>query len=550
MPRIINAYDGNSALGKSLGDLGEAIFGDGAKNEVYRQKAIESKRGNDNAEPFAAAVRDGRKNDVAYYGALGNHTGADTGAFNLVSRTNHAAGLDDPAVALAQLGNGGTAQGTFAGQGRALANDRATNAATNATSERNNIRNNAETHYGTDRGYASSTENSIRSSDASRDVARINGENQHNTQVDIANRTPVRTEVSPGVFEYHPQSEVNSQHLRPVVSPEDVKGGVLAGVIRRAGENANPASPSPFSPNASPFKWSNGAPQPAAAAPAARPGTVNVGAYGQMTPQEAQMLGVPRQAMIHPQTGQTGYSYNNGTTLADGSSASGFIPSTDEAVLAREKDNNVIKSISTPLAQLPTGMPQYAADVYAASGPGGIAQHELNAMSGAVGGGQVGADTNSARNNVIQTNNQARGLYSSAPGAHAAVYREKNAAAELPDASGYFGSPGINAEQQRQRAIEEIAHFRGMIEAVQKQAQDPLLSPADREKMAQWLYPATNLYNKMITVQAPTAGAQPAAAPAQAAPTAGAQPAAPAAKPPTVTQNGHTYHLQPDGSYQ
>jgi hypothetical protein len=39
---------------------------------------------------------------------------------------------------------------------------------------------------------------------------------------------------------------------------------------------------------------------------------------------------------------------------------------------------------------------------------------------------------------------------------------------------------------------------------------------------------------------APSAAAAPAAAP----------PAAPAAKPPTVTQNGHTYVLQPDGSYK
>jgi hypothetical protein len=91
MPRIINAYDGNSALGKTLSDLGESIYGDQAQKEVYRQKAFGLKRENDNAEPLAAAVRDGNLNNISSFGVLAGKTGQDTGDFNpfLRSKSRH-----------------------------------------------------------------------------------------------------------------------------------------------------------------------------------------------------------------------------------------------------------------------------------------------------------------------------------------------------------------------------------------------------------------------------------------------------------------------------
>jgi hypothetical protein len=135
MPRIINAaYDGNSALGDTLSRLGEAIYGDQAKNEMYRQKAFGEKRENDNAPLLADAVANGNRNDIARYGVMAGKTGLDAANYNLLSRTNHATGIDDPDVALAQLGAHEGMGNTAVGQGRQLQNAVTITGMNNATS--------------------------------------------------------------------------------------------------------------------------------------------------------------------------------------------------------------------------------------------------------------------------------------------------------------------------------------------------------------------------------------------------------------------------------
>jgi hypothetical protein len=124
MPRIINAYAENSSLANSLKDLGESMFGDQAKNEVYRQTAFGKKRENDNIPLLADAVARGDRDAIARLGVMSNKTGQDAADFNRLGVSNHATGVDDPRMALATMGAGGAFTSTAPGQGRALANDR------------------------------------------------------------------------------------------------------------------------------------------------------------------------------------------------------------------------------------------------------------------------------------------------------------------------------------------------------------------------------------------------------------------------------------------
>src|SRR4051812_27019993 len=102
MPRIINAYaEGNSAIADSLAKLGESIYGDQAKNEVFRQKAFGSKRENDNIPLLADAVARGDRDAIARFGVMSNKTGQDTGDFNRLGVSNHARSVDDPRLAIA-----------------------------------------------------------------------------------------------------------------------------------------------------------------------------------------------------------------------------------------------------------------------------------------------------------------------------------------------------------------------------------------------------------------------------------------------------------------
>lgn len=463
MPRIINvASSDNDSLGNTFAKMADAIYGDGAKNEVYRQKALETKRGNDNAEPFAQAVRDGNRNDIGYYGALSNRTGPDAAAFNQMATSNHASSVDDPRMALATMGAGGAFSSTAPGQGRQLATERSNNAATNATT------------------LAAEDMRSKRAAD---------------TQLAIDGRTLTPVDDGNGGYVYRQKSQASGAGAP--VSTDIVKAGVIANALRNRAANMQPST--------SPWPTSTAT----AAPPAAQGGDI----FKNLTPQVRELVGVnTQQPMVDPRTGQTGLSRDSGSTLENGQPATGFIPTTNEGRLAAEKTNNVRSAAGVPLPPAPTTTPQYAQDAYTAGGPGAALQHDANALAGLVGAGEFKPDTNRARENLTNTNNTVRSLYAAAPGTRAAVYREKNADRALPDAGGFMGTTGINAEQQRNKAMSEITHLRAQYELVQKDATDPNTPPEEATKMLAWMHSARDAITTMEKPVA-TAPASPTAAP-------------------------------------
>jgi hypothetical protein len=497
MPRIINAYDGNSALGDSLAKLGESIYGDQAKNEVYRQKAFGQKNIND-----------------------------------LV--TDAGVGLDDPRLAKAQLGIGGTAAGTFPGQGRALANDRWTNAATNAAGERNNVRNNAETHYGTDRRYDSDIATTGMNNTTTLAAEDMRSKRAADTQLAIDGRTLAPISDGHGGYIYSTKSQAPGQGAP--MTTDQVKAGVISQALQRHAAEMQQQN-SPFTTGAPSWNAGGSAPQPAPQQPAQRGGGVSAGAFTGLTPQELALIGQKEQPMIHPGTGQTGTSWDNGSTLASGQPATGYAKATDADVLRREGDNTVRQSVGQPLPPRPEGYSPYAMDAGHAAGLDSVAQKVANEVSGIFNGPEIGAGYNSARNNLNNTNQLVNQLMESAPGTKAAVAREKAANRLLPTPN-FFGMTGMSGDTQKHQADDVIGALRDRYALVQSEAMDQAVQPAERAVMQQWLH-RTSLALAHLEGRdsaAPTAGAQPAAtpqaaAPAQAAPTAGAPPDLPTLSP-------------------
>lgn len=134
MPKIINAYsDANNSIADSLKSIGQSIWGDEAKNEglrqnaeKLRQEAARAARENNNAEPYARAMRDNDMGSARYYGALHGLTPEGIGVANRVTAAGRANGnYDDPMLGTSILGAGGSMASTPEGQRRAMANQRA-----------------------------------------------------------------------------------------------------------------------------------------------------------------------------------------------------------------------------------------------------------------------------------------------------------------------------------------------------------------------------------------------------------------------------------------
>lgn len=504
MPRIINAYDGNSALGETLAKLGESIYGDQSKNEVYRQKAFSQKNIND-----------------------------------LVTNPN--IGLDDVGLAKAQLGIGGTAAGTFPGQGRALANDRFTNAATNAAGERNNVRNNAETHYSTDRTYQGHIDTTRMNNDTSIKTTGMNNDTTRGVQLAIDARTMVPVDDGNGGYVYSQKSDAAGRGAP--MSVDQVKAGVISQALRNRANSMQPQpSASPFTTGAPAWNASAppAAPQQSAAAP---PGTVDAGAYGRVTPQIAALLGQTEQQLVDPATGRTGSSFNNGGTLADGTPAASFVPTTNEGRIAQERDNKVRTQAGTPLPPAPTAYPDTAKDAGLTSGVKSAGQQVLNHTMGLIGVEPFPA-VNRARENLQNQAQSTRELIASAPGRAAVM--DKKWADELIPQPGVLGVTGMNATEQMNRSVSLTNHLRQMYEMVQQDAVSPNTPPAERVKMEAYLRNLGNVIQMREKVT-PEAGAPAAAPQAQAAaPTAGAPPQAAQPPVPGAAQapDGHWYVKQ------
>jgi hypothetical protein len=253
------------------------------------------------------------------------------------------------------------------------------------------------------------------------------------------------------------------------------------------------------------------------------------------SPQLRALIGVnTEQPMLNPRTGETGISRDYGTTLENGAPAAGFMPTTQQGALKQERDNNTRTFAAQPLPPAPTGYSQYEADAAKTSGLKSLGQGLLNDTAGIFGAGEVGASYNRARENLINTAQSVRQLVESAPGVRAAVAREKLADKSLPQPN-LLGVTGINADEQKNRAVSTTQHLRDLYGLVQQDAMDVNTPPEERVKMVAWMH---NMGHAITQMEAPAAGPEPAQ-PSQrqaAVPAGPQQPQIPGYTPPAAPQ--------------
>jgi hypothetical protein len=470
MPRIVNAYaEGQSSVADSLSKLGEAIYGDQALREVSRQKAFGLKRENDNAEPLAAAVRDGNRNNIGYYGVLAGKTGQDAGDFNRMAAANHATNFDDPRLAISMMGAGGAAGNTAIGQRRSLDN------AVTITDLNN---------------------------DASRDVAHISADKQAASDKYKHDNTFETTyDPESGRAVLTPRSQAAGREVAPT------KENVVGGMLRRVADGQQPTAA--------------GAP-----APAADP-------FANLSPRIQKIAGVdlPEQSLIEPRSGATGISRDGGMTvvLPDGRKvpATGFQPVGQETALGQARDNNVRASASQPLVVQNPVNSQAAADASRSSGVsarvGTFFNDEIGALPGGpqtikavTGAPEIAPETQRARSQQDIRNNAARSVLLGGPGRQ--TVQAQQWVNELLPQGGALTNPATEAA----KVPTIINALKADHEQLRQQAVDPNTLPADRAKMVQQLRQIENTV-RMFTEPAASATPQQAAAPqAQAGPPSGA----------------------------
>jgi hypothetical protein len=501
MPRIINAAsDGNSALGDTLSRLGEAIYGDQAKNEVYRQKAFGAKRENDNIPLLADAAARGDRDAITRYGIMANKTGQDTADFNRLGVSNHATGVDDPRMALATMGAGGAFGSTAPGQGRALANERsiagghdATSRANNADTLANNItttgmNNQTSRDVGAGNNAASITVGAGNNA-ATLEGQRIQSDRARDTQLAIDGRTLTPVDDGNGGYVYQPKSAATGMGA-PMSSDQ-----VIANMLRRQATVQQPGQP-----GADPF--------------------------GAIDPRVLKKAGLdlPEQALVHPVTGATAISRDGGRTaiLPDGSTvpATGFQPVGQDAALTQARDNNVRAGATQPLVVGDPTKSRAAADAAATSGiapkVGTFLNDEIGAlplgpaiMKGVSGSAEIAPDTQRSRAQQDVRNNQARAVLLGGPGRQT-VQAQKWVNDLIPQGNA-FSNPATEAAK-----IPTIVNaLAGDHEQLRQLAIDPNTLPAERVKLVQQLHTIENTI-RMYTDPAPAAARPQATADAPA----------------------------------
>lgn len=481
MPRIINAYEGNSALGDSLAKLGEAIYGDQAKNEVYRQTAFGKKRENDNIPLLADAAARGDRDAITRYGVLSNKTGQDTADFNRLGVSNHASSVDDPRLALATMGAGGAFGSTAPGQGRQLQNQITTTGMNNDTSLK---------------------------------VADMTSKRAADTQLAIDGRTLVPVDNGDGSSHYDTKTSAGAGHAAVPVTKE----GVLGAMLRKYAAGNSPTDVGGTNPNA-----------------AANP-------FSGIPPQVQHVLGVqvPDQTMVHPGSGMTGISRDGGQNviLPNGATipATGFQPVSQETALSEARGGIQRAQTAQPLQVGNPANSAAAADAARTSGIapklGTIMNNELGALpsgpgiiKGISGSPQIAPATQDARQTQDIRNNQARAVLLGAPGRQT-VQAQEWVNALLPQ-----GNALANPATEAAKIPKIVAALQGDHEQL-RQIVQTTADPAERTKAIVQMHQIENtirMYTDPAPAAAPTAApaaAPAAAAPAQPAPTAGA-PAAP-----------------------
>ena len=462
MPRIINAYDGNSALGKTLADLGELIYGDQAQREVYRQTAFSKKRENDNAEPLAAAVRDGNQNNIGYYGVLAGKTGQDAGDYNRLATTNHATSFDDPKLAISMMGAGGSAGNTAVGQRRSLDNAVTTTGMNNA---------------------------------ATLESQRIASDRARDTQLAIDSRTLTPVVDENGIPHYQPKSQAVGGEA-PMSTDS-----VVAGVLRRQAAAAQPAQL-----GGDPF----GALDPRILKKA-----------GLDLPEQSLIEPRTGQTSISRDGGRTAI-LPDGRSVP----ATGFQPVGQDAALTQARDNGVRASATQPLVVGNPANSQAAADAANTTGIGSKAVSFFNDDVGAIPGGpavlnaatgspEIAPGVQRSRAQQDVRNNAARAVLLGGPGRQT-VQAQKWVNDLIPQGDA-FANPATEAAK-----IPTIVNaLAGDHEQIRQLVIDPNTAPAERVKLVQQLHQIENTI-RMYTDPAPAAPVQPVAPGPAAAPTAGA----------------------------
>ncbi|MBN8991626.1 MAG: hypothetical protein J0H42_25590 [Rhizobiales bacterium] len=478
MPRIVNAYEGNSAIGKSLADLGEAIFGNQARDEVYRQTAFRKKRENDNAEPLAAAVRDGNRNSIGYYGVLAGKTGQDAGDYGRFSAANHATNFDDPRLAISMLGAGGAAANTPIGQRRSLDNTIATTGMNNATTL---------------------------------ESQRIASDRARETQLAIDGRTLTPIIDENGVARYAPKSQAVGGEA-PMSTDS-----VVAGMLRRQAVAAQPAAP-----GVDPL------------------GTIDLRILkkaGLDLPEQSLVHPTTGQTAISRDGGRTAI-LPDGRTIP----ALGFQPVGQDAALAQARDNGVRESAARPLVIGDPTKSQAAADAAKTSGVGPAFTTELNrtlgsipgataAIKGLSGSPEIAPETQHARSSQDIRNNQARAVLLGGPGRQT-VQAQKWVNDLIPQ-----GNALANPATEAAKIPTIVSALKGDHDQIRQLVADPNTLPAERIKLVQQLHQIENTIRMYTEPQQPAVQSQAAAAPA--APN-GAPPAAASAQPTQTATNPQT----------
>ena len=162
-------------------------------------------------------------------------------------------------------------------------------------------------------------------------AADLTSQRAADTQLAIGNRTLAPIDNGDGTSHYDTKSNAASQHMAGPVTKE----GVLGAMLRKYAAGNAPTDVASIAPNAP-----DATSAPAAPAPQGNP-------FATIPPQVQHVLGVGMtpESMVHPQTGQTGVSYDGGQNIVDSTGrtvpATGFLPVGQEAALGQARDNNV-----------------------------------------------------------------------------------------------------------------------------------------------------------------------------------------------------------------
>lgn len=487
MPKIINAYAdhaGESVAG-SLKSLGESMFGDQAKNQVYRETAMEKGRHNANAEPYARALRDHDASAALYYGSQAGHLGQDLGAGNLAAAAAGAGkNYADPTLATAALGAGHSFGGTVPGERENIA--QRANAAHEATvraaasSEAIAARELAARQYLFEHTPEKVEQDGhIVLQPRSTAMGMPSGEN-----VNLANARTLNDQTTARTLEAAKYARDNTpttiyDNNTPTIVPqsEAVRGGhagapltteqmIATSPAFRAGLGGQPAGDGTV-----PVGQSEPA-EPATPAGYIHPLVQKALGYGQGA--------VPFQ---HLQSGAIGQSYDGGKTVDGHSAGPGWVPVTSQDAVGQTRTNEQIQNAGQPLPAAPTAYSQVAQDAAATSGAKSLVQSEANKTLGFFGGPEIGANTNRARENLTNLANEARSVVLSSPG-RAAVQAQRWANASIPQ-PGALGMTGANADQQKNAVITFTQHLRSIYQTEAQEAQDRATPPAERAKIIQ-----------------------------------------------------------------